>query len=110
MAAATMRLGTAGMSACSASRTGAAWGRAGHRASISPNALSRLGYPTAFELSTNPTLRYAIGAIARPRGWGAGEDVATDGETLTLRNVGGETLAIPFAGSWLLGDTPALPA
>lgn len=82
---------------------GRSYGTAGHRASISPNAMTKLGYPTAFDLSTDPELHYAIGAIATPDGWTRIADVTASGDTLTLRDVSGATLSLPFAADWLLG-------
>jgi hypothetical protein len=79
------------------------YGTAGHRASISPNVLTQLGTPTAFDLTINPTLHYAIGAIATPDGWTRIADVTATGDQLTLRDVGGDELSLPFAGDWLLG-------
>jgi len=79
------------------------YGTAGHRASISPNALTQLGYPTAFDLSTNPTLNYAIGAIQTPAGWTRIADITATGDQLTLCDVSGDELSVPFAGDWLLG-------
>jgi hypothetical protein len=86
------------------------YGTGGHRAAISPNRLREQGYPTAFDLSTNPTVRYAIGAVALPAGWTRIEAVSTDGRTLALHDAGGESLTLPFAGAWLLGDTAQLSA
>jgi hypothetical protein len=82
---------------------GRAYGSAGHRASIGPNMLTARGIPTAFDLTTNPVIRYAIGAIPRPARWTRIGNVEADGQTLTLTEVGGATLALPFAADWLLG-------
>ena len=70
------------------------YGTGGHRAAISPNPLREADYPTAFDLSTNPTIRYAIGAVAMPAGWTRIATVSTDGTTLTLRDVGGFNASI----------------
>lgn len=82
---------------------GRSFGAAGHRASITPNTMTRAGYPTAFDLSANPTLPYAIGAIPTPAGWTRIADIACEDEALVLRDVGGASLSLPFAGRWLLG-------
>jgi hypothetical protein len=86
------------------------YGTGGHRASISPNRLREQGCPTAFDLATNPTIRYAIGAVALPAGWTRIAALSTDGRTLALRDIGGESLTLPFAGDWLLGGTAQLSA
>jgi hypothetical protein len=70
---------------------------------IGPNPWREAGVPTSFELSTNPVLRYAIGAVARPAGWTRVADVALSGDTLTLTDVGGATLALPFSRDLVFG-------
>ncbi len=82
---------------------GRAFGSAGHRASIEPNMLSERGVPTAFDLGTNPVIRYAIGAIPRPAGWTRIARIEAADNTLTLTDAGGAHLSLPFAADWLLG-------
>lgn len=82
---------------------GRSLGTSGHRASIEPNLLTERGYETAFDLAANPTLRYAIGAIALPDGWTRVTGVTAERDTLELRDVAGGTLVVPFAADWLLG-------
>ena len=75
----------------------------GHRASASINALTKRGYPTAVESVGVTEIRYAIGALQKPKGWTEVADIRQTGDLLAISDVGGGTLDIPFAGGWLLG-------
>jgi hypothetical protein len=81
---------------------GRSFGTAGHRASIEPNVLTARGIPTAFDLETEPSIRYAIGAVPRPEGWTRIESVGVDGEAVVLAETGGNSITLPFAAGWLL--------
>lgn len=80
---------------------GRAYGSTGHRASIEPNPLAGRGVPTAFDLGDNPVIRYAVGAIPRPAGWTRVAGVAAGADGLTLTDVSGATLTVPFDTGWL---------
>ena len=82
---------------------GRSFGPNGHRASIEPNMLSARGVPTALNLEGGAEVRYAIGAIPRPRGWSEIKDVSTGQDGLTLVEAGGATLTVPFDTGWLFG-------
>lgn len=77
------------------------YGVGGHRASIGPNPMSDAGIPTAFDLSANPAIRYAIGAIPRPAGWRRVAAVTVAGGIVTLTEQGGAIFTVPFAAGWL---------
>jgi hypothetical protein len=79
------------------------FGTAGHRAAIGPNALRDAGLPTAFDLATNPVLRYAIGAIPRPAGWNRIAGISLTGAALVLTEEGGASLSVPFDSAMLAG-------
>jgi hypothetical protein len=83
---------------------GRAFGSAGHRAAIEPNWLNDRGTPTAFDLGTNPAIRYAIGAIPRPPGWTRVAAIDAADNTLTLTDASGAQLSVHFAADWLLGS------
>ena len=83
---------------------GRSFGAAGHRASIEPNFLTQRGVPTAFELGTDLTIRYAIGAIPRPEGWSRIDSVRLEGNSVILVEAGGAIVNLPFAADWLLAQ------
>lgn len=77
---------------------GIAAGAAGHRAALGENPVRQAGVATALELAAETTHRIAhvIGAVPRPEGWEAILDIAVDGQILTLRGNGGQTIQLPF--------------
>jgi hypothetical protein len=85
---------------------GCSFGPNGHRASIAPNAMSALGYPTAIRLEEDPEIRYAIGALPRPRGWAEVRSIRLERGAIILTDVSGETLRVPLAADWLLNRAP----
>ncbi len=75
----------------------------GHRASIAPNDLTAAGYRTAITLDPNADIgiRYAFGAIPAPVGWTEVADIVVGGGTLTISDVGGGSVSVPFDGGFL---------
>jgi hypothetical protein len=72
----------------------------GHRASIAPNDLSAAGYRTAIALvpAGEVAVRYAFGAIAAPAGWTEVADIDVGDGALTITDVGGGAVSVPFDG------------
>ena len=68
----------------------------GRLASAGANALSAAGYRTALALGGALAVRYALGAIPLPDGWTEIAGIAPGDGTLTLADVGGGTLSLPF--------------
>jgi hypothetical protein len=84
---------------------GLAAGPGGHRAALTPSALSRLGVPTALQLERDRRHRIAhvIGAIPRPPGWARVQEIEVVGDTLTLTSGSGDTTAMPFDAGFFYG-------
>jgi hypothetical protein len=82
---------------------GCAAGAAGHRAALGDNAVARTGVATCLALAPGSSHRIAhvTGAVARPDGWRRVADIAVAGDTLTLTEAGGASLALPVAGNFL---------
>ena len=75
----------------------------GRIVSAAPNALSAAGYRTALPLGGEVVVRYALGAIPVPEGWREIADIAVGDGTLTLADVGGGTVRVPFDAGFLAG-------
>ncbi|MEQ1956537.1 hypothetical protein [Mesorhizobium sp. CN2-181] len=70
----------------------------GQSASTAPNELSRAGYRTAITLNSTGAvaIRYALGAIAAPRGWSEVADIEIEDGHLTLTDIAGGREYVPF--------------
>ncbi len=58
------------------------------------------GLATGIELAPGKTttVRYGFGAIAAPDGWTEVAEIKATADTLTLTDIGGETITLPFLG------------
>lgn len=77
----------------------------GHRASLAPSELTRIGVPTALALDPagSVAIRHVIGAVQRPVGWDRVAHIELNGDVLRLEGSSGETLGIRFDGSFFEG-------
>ncbi len=80
----------------------------GHRASLEPNELSRLGVPTTVELMPEHPLEvaYLFGMAAVPAGFGPVSDVRAGEGGVTLAGTGGAEVRVPCDLSFL-STTPS---
>jgi hypothetical protein len=83
---------------------GCAAGVDGHRASLAHNAVSDEGVLTALALGGTIRIPHVIGAIPRPQGWGNITAIGAYDGQLTLTDVGGESLSLPFDTEFLTKD------
>jgi hypothetical protein len=56
------------------------------------------GLATGLDLGVETAIRYAFGAIAVPSGWSEIAGIEATGALLTLRDVGGGSVSLPFMG------------
>jgi len=84
---------------------GRAWGANGYAASAAPNALSESGIPTVLELRPEGSaeVRHVVGGVVRPPEWSEVAELEVEGETLTLADVSGASLAVPCDAGFLAG-------
>jgi hypothetical protein len=80
-----------------------AWSAYGYAASLAPNPLSQSGVPTVLELDPRGTVevRHVIGGLARPGGWTEINAVEADGGTLSIADIAGESIRVPFDPDFL---------
>jgi hypothetical protein len=64
---------------------------------------SEAGLATGLTLGDETAIRYAFGAIAVPSGWSEIVDIKATADQLTLRDVGGGSVTLPFAGGQFSG-------
>ena len=86
---------------------GCAAGADGHAAALTDNPINRHGVPTALPLShaRRHRIDHVIGAIARPVGWSTVTDIVRSHDHLTLTDVGGGTVTLPFEPSFFIERT-----
>jgi hypothetical protein len=82
---------------------GRAWSANGYAASAAPNPLSDSGVPTVLELDPDGTaeVRHVVGALSRPDRWTEIASVQAEGDRLTLTDISGATLNVPFDARFL---------
>lgn len=75
----------------------------GHRASVAANDLAQAGYRTAVTLDPGGelTVRYACGGIVPDPSWTEIADIAVGGGHLTITDIGGGSVAVPFDPDFL---------
>ena len=75
----------------------------GHAASIAPNAMNAIGIPTSISLDPHGRVdvRHVIGAVPAPPGWTRVRNIRQDDGVIVVRDAAGETLELPFDGSFL---------
>ncbi|HTW29762.1 MAG TPA: hypothetical protein VME92_21745 [Acetobacteraceae bacterium] len=75
----------------------------GSAASAAPNPFSDAGLATTLALAPGRVcdIRYAFGAVPAPEGWSRVAAIDVGPAALTLRDVGGATLGVPFDAGWL---------
>jgi len=67
------------------------------------SALSPIGQATGIEFGGEQVIRYAFGAIRVPVGWREVVSIEATEELLTLRDIGGGSVTLPFLGSHFAG-------
>lgn len=72
----------------------------GRLAAAAPNRLSAEGYRTAVPLGGEVAVRYALGAVPLPEGWSEVAEILFAEAALTLVDVSGARLALPFDGGF----------
>jgi hypothetical protein len=79
---------------------------AGHRASIEPNPLTRIGVPTAIRLDRegSTAISHVIGAIPVPEWLTDVASISIDGDFIIVAAKAGETISLPFAAAFLFGE------
>ncbi len=80
----------------------AAGASGGFAAALEDNRLSALGVPTALTLGGQITVRHAMVSLPRPPGWSDVKSVTITGGHLTLTDVGGGKISVPFDASFFL--------
>jgi hypothetical protein len=65
---------------------------------LGDNVASPAGLVTGLDLGGEQAIRYAFGAIRVPEGWSEIAAIAVAGDTLTLTDIGGGSVTIPFLG------------
>jgi len=75
---------------------GCAMGGEGLAAARADNRLTAMGVPTVIGLGPRHVLRHAMVSLPRPPGWSALRDVRLADGKLTLTEIGGATLSVPF--------------
>lgn len=77
---------------------GIAAGAAGHKAALGETVFSKAGVPTVLSLAEGKTYRIAhvIGAVPRPTGWDVVTGITIDGDVLSIHEVNGGTMDMPF--------------
>jgi len=83
---------------------GCAPGADGLAAATLDNAVAQAGGVTAAILGGVFTLRHAIGAVARPKGWERVADIRIEAARLTLISPQGEEVSVPFWGGFFAQD------
>jgi len=70
----------------------------GHRASLEPNELNQVGYPTAVDLEPDGVLssRYAFGAVTAPPGFDRVERVRVEPGRVVMSDPFARTVEVPF--------------
>jgi hypothetical protein len=70
----------------------------GHRASLEPSTLTKLGVPTNIKLGNNktPEIRHVIGVIRRPKGWNVVSNINIISDELVITGPGEEAISLPF--------------
>ncbi len=75
---------------------GCAMGGEGLAAARRDNRLTAMGVPTVMVLGGRQVIRHAMVSLPRPPGWSALRDVRLARGQLTLEEVGGATVSVPF--------------
>lgn len=75
---------------------GCAMGGEGLSAAMRDNRLTAMDVPTVIQLGGRHVIRHAMVSLPRPPGWSALRDVRLADGTLTLEEVGGALVSIPF--------------
>ena len=82
---------------------GRTYAGSGHKSSIADNPWRRLGIATALVLDPKGEVevRNVIGGVALPDGWSKVTSISAEPSQLHMVGAGGQTLSIPFDGSFL---------
>jgi hypothetical protein len=75
---------------------GCAMGGEGLRAARAENRLTAMGVPTVIALGPRHVIRHAMVSLPRPPGWSELREVRLAKGTLTLTEMGGGTVSVPF--------------
>ena len=78
----------------------------GHKASITPNPLSKAGIPTSISLDPNGsvTVRHILGGVPLPTGWRDIKSIQAADGSLCLANPDGATIDHPFDDKFLTAE------
>jgi hypothetical protein len=75
---------------------GCAMGAVGLSAALAENRLTDMGVPTALTLGGSRMIRHAMVSLPRPPGWSEVAEVTLDAGRLTLTEIGGGQVSVPF--------------